>query len=89
MMLTSVPDDYLIEGTLLGVAGGLMGASLAWLALLPFPPVDEAQVGALPIDRAQGDFLLAILLTSLAAMLASLLPARRAARIDPVDAIGT
>lgn len=86
---TLVVTIYLIEGTLLGVAGGLMGASLAWLALLPFPPVDDVQVGALPIDRAQGDFLLAILLTSLAAMLASLLPARRAAQIDPVDAIGT
>ncbi len=79
---------YLIEGTLLGVIGGLMGALAAWVALLPFPPVSEARIGELPIDREQGDFLLAVLLTSIAAMLASLLPARRAARIDPVDAIG-
>jgi lipoprotein-releasing system permease protein len=44
--------------------------------------------GALPIDRQQGDFLLAIALTTLAATLASILPARRASRIDPVEAIG-
>ena len=44
--------------------------------------------GGLPIDRGQGDFLLAIALTTLAAMLASVLPARNAARIDPVEAIG-
>ena len=46
------------------------------------------QRGALPIDRQQGDFLLAIALTTLAATLASILPARRASRIDPVEAIG-
>lgn len=79
---------YVIEGTLLGLVGGIVGASIAWLALLPFPPISQIESGALPIDRDQGDFLLAILLTSLAAMLASLLPARRAARIDPVEAIG-
>ena len=67
----------------------LDGAGTAWLVLLPLPPVSEVQSGGLPIDRAQGDFLLAITLTTLAATLASILPARRAARIDPVEAIGS
>lgn len=40
------------------------------------------------IDREQCDFLLAVALTTLAAILASILPALRAARIDPVEAIG-
>lgn len=61
----------------------------AWLVLLPLPPITEVESGGLPIDRAQGDFLLAITLTTLAAALASILPARRAARIDPVEAIGS
>ena len=53
------------------------------------PPVSQVESGGLPIDRAQGDFLLAITLTTLAAALASILPARQAARIDPVEAIGS
>jgi lipoprotein-releasing system permease protein len=77
-----------LEGTLIGLVGAIVGAVVAWLALLPLPPVSAVQSGGLPIDRQQGDFLLAIALTTLAAMLASILPARHAARIDPVEAIG-
>ncbi len=79
---------YVLEGTLIGVVGAITGALAAWLALLPLPPVLAVTSGDLPIDRQQGDFLLAIVLTTLAATLASILPARRAARIDPVEAIG-
>ncbi len=80
---------FVLEGTMIGFVGALAGACIAWFALAPFPPVSEVTSGGLPIDRAQGDFLLAILLTTSAAMLASILPARRAARIDPVEAIGS
>lgn len=80
---------FVLEGTLIGLVGALVGAGIAWLALLPLPPVTEVRSGGLPIDRGQGDFLLAITLTTLAAALASILPARRAARIDPVEAIGS
>lgn len=79
---------FVLEGTLIGFIGAIVGAVAAWLALLPLPPVTEVSSGGLPIDRQQGDFLLAITLTTLAATLASILPARRAARIDPVEAIG-
>lgn len=80
---------FVIEGTLIGTIGALAGALLASLALLPFPPLSEVQGGNLPVDRAQGDYLLAIVLTSAAAALASLLAARGATQIDPVEAIGT
>ncbi len=80
---------FVVEGTLIGLVGAIMGAGMAWLSLLPLPPVTEVRSGGLPIDRGQGDFLLAITLTTIAAMLASVLPARRAARIDPVEAIGS
>ena len=79
---------YVLEGTLIGLVGAITGALAAWLVLLPMPPVNEVKSGGLSIDRQQGDFLLAIALTTLAATLASILPARRAARIDPVEAIG-
>jgi lipoprotein-releasing system permease protein len=79
---------FVLEGTLIGFAGAVAGALVAWLVLLPLPDVAATSRGGLPIDRQQGDFLLAIGLTTLAAMLASILPARRAAQIDPVEAIG-
>ena len=78
----------MLEGTLIGLIGAIVGAACAWIALLPLPPVTETASGGLPIDRQQGDFLLAIVLTTLASVLASILPARNAARIDPVEAIG-
>ncbi|MBN8829216.1 MAG: ABC transporter permease [Sphingomonadales bacterium] len=83
-----VVSIFVLEGTLIGLVGAVVGAIVAWLALLPLPPVTEVRSGSLPIDRQQGDFLLAVTLTTLAAMLASILPARNAARIDPVEAIG-
>ena len=83
-----VVSIFVLEGTLIGFIGAIVGAVTAWFALLPLPPVTEVGSGGLPIDRQQGDFLLAITLTTLAATLASILPARRAARIDPVEAIG-
>ena len=83
-----VTGIFVIEGTIIGATGAVAGAILAWLALAPFPPVSEIGQGGLPIDRTQGQFLLAVVLTTLAAALASILPARRAATIDPVEAIG-
>lgn len=83
-----VTSIFLIEGTLIGLGGALLGAGLAWLALSPLPPIETVQSGQLPIDIAQGSFGLAVMLTTLAAMLASFFPARSAARIDPVEAIG-
>ena len=56
-----------------------IGATLGWFLLRHLQRVRVA---------FDGDFLLAIALTTLAAMLASVLPARNAARIDPVEAIG-
>ncbi|HLV06233.1 MAG TPA: ABC transporter permease [Croceibacterium sp.] len=79
---------FVIEGTLIGLIGAIGGALIAWLALLPFPPLEAVEGGGLPVDRAQGDYVVAVLLTTLAAGLASIVSARRAARIDPVEAIG-
>ena len=79
---------FVLEGTLTGAIGGMTGALLAWVALMPFPPIAQAPSGSLPIDVGQGGFVIAVLLTTLAAALASIIPARRAARVDPVEAIG-
>ena len=65
-----------------------MGAGLGYLALLPVPSRDAFEVGTLPMDITQGSYGLAITLTVIGAILASILPARAAARVDPVTAIG-
>lgn len=79
---------FVTQGALVGVLGALAGAGLGYLALLGFPSRAELEPGGLPIDIAQGAFGLAILLTSIVSILASILPARSAARLDPVTAIG-
>ena len=79
---------FVTQGALVGLMGGLSGAALGYLALLPFPSRDAFRPGTLPIDITQGSYGLAILLTVIGAILASILPARAAARVDPVTAIG-
>jgi len=64
-----------------------VGAGLGWLALSPFPPASEIEPGGFPIDLAQGGFGLAIALTFIGAIIASILPARAAAKVDPVTVI--
>jgi len=79
---------FVMQGALVGLLGGMSGAALGYLALLPFPPREAFEPGTLPIDITQGSYGLAITLTVIGAILASILPARSAARVDPVTAIG-
>ena len=79
---------FVTQGALVGLLGGVTGATIGYLALLPFPRRDEFVSGTLPMDITQGSYGLAIMLTVIGAILASILPARAAARVDPVTAIG-
>jgi lipoprotein-releasing system permease protein len=79
---------FVAQGALIGVMGGVTGAALGYLALLPFPSREAFRPGTLPMDITQGSYGLAIALTVIGAILASILPARSAARVDPVTAIG-
>jgi lipoprotein-releasing system permease protein len=79
---------FVTQGALIGLMGGVTGAALGYLALLPFPSRDAFQPGTLPMDITQGSYGLAITLTVIGATMASILPARSAARVDPVTAIG-
>lgn len=79
---------FVTQGALIGVLGGLIGAGLGYVALSPFPVPELAPPGGLPVDVRQGAFGLAIALTAIGAILASILPARAAARVDPVSVIG-
>ncbi len=79
---------FVTQGALIGLIGGISGGILGLVALVPFPSIEDVQPGQLPIDVTQGSIGLGIALTTLAATLAAILPARAASRIDPVEAIG-
>ena len=79
---------FVAQGALVGLLGGLAGAGLGYVVLSAFPPRDAAHPSVMPIDIGEGAFGLAILLTVVIATLAAILPARSAARVDPVTAIG-
>jgi lipoprotein-releasing system permease protein len=79
---------FVTQGALIGILGGLIGAGLGYAALSPFPVPELAPPGGLPVDVRQGAYGLAIALTAVGAVLASILPARAAARVDPVEVIG-
>ncbi len=79
---------FVIQGALIGLSGGLLGAGLGYLSLLPFPPPAATSAAGLPVDVRQGAYLAAIALTLLGAVLASIWPAYSASRVDPVKVIG-
>lgn len=79
---------FVMQGAMIGLVGGLCGAGIGYLVLLAFPSREAFQPGDLPIDVAQGAYGVAILLTTVGAILAAILPARAASRVDPVTAIG-
>lgn len=80
---------FVIQGTLIGAIGGVAGAVTGYLVLSPFPLPENAPPGGFPIDARQGAYALAVVLTTIGAILASILPARAAARVDPVEVIGS
>ena len=79
---------FVLQGGLIGAMGGLLGAATGYGALLLFPTRENFRSGTLPMDITQGAYGLAITLTVLCAVAAAILPARAAARLDPVTAIG-
>jgi lipoprotein-releasing system permease protein len=85
---TFILTVFILQGTLIGLMGGIIGAGLGFLTLSPFPPPSAISPGSLPIDVSQGAYGLAVALTTIGAILASILPARSAARLDPVEVIG-
>ena len=68
---------FVIQGALIGLAGGLIGAGLGYLSLLPFPPPELTSGGGLPVDYRQGAYGAAILLTLIGAVVAAIWPANR------------
>jgi lipoprotein-releasing system permease protein len=80
---------FLLQGGLVGVVGSVLGALLAYALLVVFARIFTSPDGS-ALYAAQIDPLLVLAASALATgvgVLAALVPARRAARMDPVQAI--
>jgi lipoprotein-releasing system permease protein len=79
---------FLLQGLLIGLSGALIGCASGYgLCRLLAGMTGPDGVPVLPIAPEQGGYLTALVLTTLGAVAASILPARSAARIDPLEAI--
>jgi len=80
---------FLIQGGLVGFLGALLGAGLgAVLIQMLSRLVTDAQGNAIfTPDNDPLTYVVAVVLAAVVGLLAAALPARRAARMDPVSAI--
>lgn len=80
---------FLLQGGLVGLAGSVLGAALAWTLLEVFSHIfkspDGSQLFTAQLDPALVG--LAALVACGVGLVAAVIPARRAARMDPVQAI--
>jgi lipoprotein-releasing system permease protein len=79
---------FLLQGLLIGLVGALIGCAAGYglcIFLEGLTRPDGTTV--LPIAAAQGGYGLVVVLTTLGAAIASILPARSAAKVDPLEAI--
>jgi putative ABC transport system permease protein len=94
----TVVANFLTEGILMGIIGGLVGIGLAWLVALvvnhfgiPMPPPPGSSTGFTAILRYDADaipfFGFSFKLSVLTAFVAAVIPARRAISMSVVDAL--
>lgn len=90
----SIVKIFMFEGILIGIYGTISGCILGLIVCLmqikfKFFPLDTTvyPIDALPIDMRWTDFVFVGLASLLLAFLASLYPARRAAKQEPIQAI--
>lgn len=73
---------------MIGLIGALFGCVSGFAICSTLAILTKADgTAALPISPSQGGYVAVILLTTFSSVLASLFPARSAARLDPLEAI--
>lgn len=85
----SVRRIFQLQGLLIGFFGSGLGALGGWLFCVLLLQLTRQPDGstALPVDPALGEYGTAITLATLASVFAAILPARAAAKVDPVEVI--
>ena len=79
---------FILQGFLIGLIGALTGCVSGYGLCVWLQSVTGSGGGAaLPIAPERGGYVAALVLTTLGAVVASILPARSAAKVDPLEAI--
>lgn len=79
---------FLLQGLLIGLVGALIGCATGYGLCVWLEGITTVDgTSALPIAPAQGGYAAALVLTTLGAVIASILPARSASKTDPLEAI--
>ena len=79
---------FLLQGLLIGLVGAVLGCASGYGLCIWLEGVTRPDgTSILPIAPRQGGYAAAMVLTTLGAVIASILPARSASKIDPLEAI--
>lgn len=79
---------FLLQGLLIGLLGALIGCGAGYGLCVFLEGIAKADgTSALPIAPEQGGYGAALILTTIGAVVASIIPARNAAKVDPLEAI--
>ena len=81
---------FLVQGLILGIAGCILGIPFGMVLMsilmqIEFRPPGSSEIITLPIDWSMPQFVVAGTFALAAALLAALLPARKAATVEPVE----
>lgn len=78
---------FLLQGLIIGLVGALVGCACGYGLCRLLAGMAPAGGGGLPIAPEQGGYVAVVILTTLSAAIASILPARAAGKVDPLEAI--
>ena len=79
---------FILQGLFIGLLGAGIGAWAGYAFCTFLADISKRTDGsAFPIDPAQGGYMAVIILTTLGSVLAAILPARAASKVDPVEVL--
>jgi lipoprotein-releasing system permease protein len=91
---SSIRKIFVLQGLIMGIIGTFMGIAIGWTAcelLSKYQfikiPADIYNINTLPVSMQLSDFLIVPIATICISLLASLYPAWRASKLEPVEAI--
>ena len=84
-----VASVFVFQGAMLGLMSSIVGCGKAWLVLTLLAHLGrDGDDFFLPISHDWRIYAISIVVAVFGAMFAAMLPARAAARVDPVDVVG-